>query len=104
MTEEEMKQLRENIPEFAKEWAEECMKQLNIKIDENMKYYIIRADHNNAETIFETGNKAQVEKNFRRLYKAYCNEKKKCVSLLTERHFVVDDDYWGRQEYWIEKF
>lgn len=31
MTEEEMKQLRENIPEFAKEWAEKCMKQLNIK-------------------------------------------------------------------------
>lgn len=30
MTEEEMKQLRENIPEFAKEWAEKIM-QLNIK-------------------------------------------------------------------------
>lgn len=31
MTEEEMKQLRENIPEFAKEWVEKCMKQLNVK-------------------------------------------------------------------------
>ena len=31
MTEEEMKQLRENIPEFAKEWAEKCIKLMNVK-------------------------------------------------------------------------
>jgi len=31
-------------------------------------------------------------------------EKKLCVSLINERYFVVDDDYRGRQEYWIEKF
>lgn len=30
MTAEEMKLLRENIPEFAK-WAEKLMKQLNVK-------------------------------------------------------------------------
>ena len=28
--EEEMKQLRENIPEFAKEWAEKCIKLMNV--------------------------------------------------------------------------
>lgn len=31
MTAEEMKLLRENIPEFAKEWAEECIKLINVK-------------------------------------------------------------------------
>ena len=31
MTEEEKKQLRENIPEFAKEWAEKCMMLMNVK-------------------------------------------------------------------------
>ena len=56
------------------------------------KYYIIRSDHNNAEMIFETGNKAKVEKNFKRLYEAYCNKKKSCVFLINERYFVVDDD------------
>lgn len=64
----------------------------------------MRSDHNNAETIFETKNKAQAERNFRRLYEVFCSEKKGCVSLVNERNFVVDDDYWGRQEYWIEKF
>lgn len=97
-----MKQLRENIPEFAKEWAEKIM-QLNIKIDENMKYHIMRSDRNNAETIFETGNKAQVGRNFRRLYEAFCNAKRGRVYLVNERNFVVEDCF-GRQEYWVEKF
>lgn len=26
-----MKQLCDSIPEFAKEWAEECIKQMNVK-------------------------------------------------------------------------
>lgn len=43
MTEEEMKQLRENIPEFAKEWAEECIKLMNVKkvIPNKMKKIIM---------------------------------------------------------------
>lgn len=63
----------------------------------------MRSDRNNAETIFETKNKAQAERNFRRLYEVFCSERKGCVYLVNERNFVVEDCF-GRQEYWIEKF
>jgi hypothetical protein len=36
--------------------------------------------------------------------KCFVAKERGCVALVNERNFVVDDDYWGRQEYWIEKF
>lgn len=68
------------------------------------KYHIMRAECGNAESIFETTNKAQAERYFRRLYETYFNTKEWSVYFVNERNFVIDDDSCGQLEYWIEKF
>ena len=68
------------------------------------KYHIMRAECGNAESVFETTNKAQAERYFRRLYEAYFNTGKRRVYFVNERNFVINDDSCGHLEYWIEKF
>ena len=64
----------------------------------------MRAECGNAESIFETTNKAQAARYFRRLYETYFNTKEWSVYFVNERNFVIDDGSCGQLEYWIEKF